>query len=414
MEEKQQIRLNFQFLDFPGSVQLKNPDIELWLLINYGHLADRNLAVENGVAESSIDYSQIAKPTFFGRKVCDGGMKDELRKYSLKKRVYLGPTSLDDALGMILCNMGLVQKQMFAYEPFIGTGSIAIAMTHFGAMVTGSDIDPRVLRGDMHAGKDLEHITNNAKYYAEKKVQQQQQTEGGDVFKAGLQNIFESTRKPKQQQGAAAAAASSSSSAVSRDVFGNFRVYNLPLPELIRMDHHLLDRHFNFAACPDGFFDVIVTDPPYGIRAGAKKSGRKGGVEYSISEERRYDHIPSTQTYPVEEVMLDLMHTAAKTLTLHGRLVYLLPTPYDFSTQDLPLHPCLTLLDVCHQGLSSRHGRRAVVMAKTSHFTASTEAEFNQYKQRVLAGEDEGFGLLMSKLEAALAADAHENENVVK
>ena len=23
----------------------------------------------------------------------------------------------------------------------------------------------------------------------------------------------------------------------------------------------------------EGFFDVIVTDPPYGIRAGAKKSG---------------------------------------------------------------------------------------------------------------------------------------------
>jgi hypothetical protein len=24
----------------------------------------------------------------------------------------------------------------------------------------------------------------------------------------------------------------------------------------------------------EGFFDVIVTDPPYGIRAGAKKSGQ--------------------------------------------------------------------------------------------------------------------------------------------
>jgi tRNA (guanine10-N2)-methyltransferase len=63
-------------------------------------------------------------------------------------------------------------------------------------------------------------------------------------------------------------------------------------------------------------FDVIVTDPPYGIRAGAKKSGKKGGVAYTIEKERRFDHIPSTQTYAVEEVMLDLLHTAAKLLVM--------------------------------------------------------------------------------------------------
>jgi len=31
------------------------------------------------------------------------------------------------------------------------------------------------------------------------------------------------------------------------------------------------------AADAEGFFDVIVTDPPYGIRAGAKKSGQVTG-----------------------------------------------------------------------------------------------------------------------------------------
>jgi tRNA (guanine10-N2)-methyltransferase len=59
---------------------------------------------------------------------------------------------------------------------------------------------------------------------------------------------------------------------------------------------------------------VIVSDPPYGIRAGAKKTGRSQPVTYSIPEERRHDHIPSTQRYPVEEVMLDLLHTAARAL----------------------------------------------------------------------------------------------------
>jgi hypothetical protein len=37
-------------------------------------------------------------------------------------------------------------------------------------------------------------------------------------------------------------------------------------------------------------------------------------VEYTVAPERRIDHIPCTQHYPVEEVMLDLLHTAAKTL----------------------------------------------------------------------------------------------------
>lgn len=47
-----------------------------------------------------------------------------------------------------------------------------------------------------------------------------------------------------------------------------------------------------------------------------------------------------------------------------GVLTYLLPTPYDFSESDLPVHPCLQLTQVCHQALSSRHGRRAIVMRK--------------------------------------------------
>lgn len=136
-----------------------------------------------------------------------------------------------------------------------------------------------------------------------------------------------------------AGSADRSLDSTKRDIFENFRSYNLEKPELIRMDNHLLDRHIqlrtNSTICPartqtqgvsaagdsanrvsagpvhvraasssdradsafspseqheyesnssrsisrqevghfDGMFDVIVTDPPYGIRAGAKKSG---------------------------------------------------------------------------------------------------------------------------------------------
>lgn len=41
------------------------------------------------------------------------------------------------------------------------------------------------------------------------------------------------------------------------------------------MDNHLFDRHIMCfqSAQSEGLFEAIVTDPPYGIRAGAKKSG---------------------------------------------------------------------------------------------------------------------------------------------
>lgn len=203
-----------------------------------------------------------------------------------------------------------------------------------------------------------------------------------------------------------------------RDIIENFKAYGLTQPELIRMDNHLLDRHCKFSTTKDsameGIFDVIVTDPPYGIRAGAKKSGRKSNLDYRITEEKRDDHIPATQHYPVEEVMLDLLHTAARILRMDGRLVYLIPTTYDFTMEDLPVHPCLKIVTVCHQELSSRHGRRAVVMQKVKCYDLQEEQNFQDYKRSVLAGNATGFGQLIGKLERALAGDAHDNSEVAK
>ena len=103
-----------------------------------------------------------------------------------------------------------------------------------------------------------------------------------------------------------------------RDIFSNFKAYGLPIPELIRMDNHLIDRHLiSYAGLEpttqsaisadsesglEGFYEVIVTDPPYGIRAGGRKSGKSFPVTYSVPPEKREEHIPSTQQYPVRIV----------------------------------------------------------------------------------------------------------------
>ena len=118
-----------------------------------------------------------------------------------------------------------------------------------------------------------------------------------------------------------AGSADQSSDSTKRDIFENFSAYSLEKPELVRMDNHLLDRHLQIVGssgaagaigggsgacgsamtpCPsssvtassgtslqqnvlDGMFDVIVTDPPYGIRAGAKKSGNSYHRSYAAS-----------------------------------------------------------------------------------------------------------------------------------
>ena len=82
---------------------------------------------------------------------------------------------------------------------------------------------------------------------------------------------------------------------------------------------------------------------------GAKKSGKKNGVTYELLDSNRVTHIPSVQNYPVEEVMLDLLHTAALLLSVTGRLVYLIPTTYDFELTDLPVHPCFVINTTCEQ-----------------------------------------------------------------
>lgn len=97
-------------------------------------------------------------------------------KYSLKLRPYLGPTSTDHELALLMANQGQVREGDFVYDPFVGTGSIAAALQHFKAFVFGSDLDIRVIKGygvgrkTKNDIKDLDKIERfdiftNFKYY---------------------------------------------------------------------------------------------------------------------------------------------------------------------------------------------------------------------------------------------------------
>ncbi|CAK0900664.1 unnamed protein product [Prorocentrum cordatum] len=74
----------------------------------------------------------------------------------------------------------------------------------------------------------------------------------------------------------------------------------------------------------EGWCDCIVTDPPYGVRAGAKKQGRNsGGRQVEIQDRETY--IPSKVGYGEDEMAKDLLVLAASALRDGGRLVFLAP-----------------------------------------------------------------------------------------
>lgn len=151
------------------------------------------------------------------------------------------------------------------------------------------------------------------------------------------------------------------------NIVSNFQQFKLPRPELIRSDNAIYHRHFSSHAEP--WVDAIVTDPPYGIRAGARKSGTKKEI-IPIPEEQRLDHIPQTKPYNVADVMADLLDVAARVLVMGGRLVYVIPsfaTDFDLSC-DLPQHDCLETMHISYQPFTVELGRRLVTMQKTKTY----------------------------------------------
>lgn len=136
MPEQQERRMRFKHLPFLGKVQLKGADAtRFWLIENYGKRDD-------GAPQAQEEPLEI----FFGRQV-GLGRRDLVARYDLKRRSFLGPTSMDNELAFIMANMARVRPGSLVCDPFVGTGSLLVPCTVFGARCVGTDIDVRILRG---------------------------------------------------------------------------------------------------------------------------------------------------------------------------------------------------------------------------------------------------------------------------
>ena len=155
-----------------------------------------------------------------------------------------------------MANMGCARPGRVCYDPFSGTGSLLIAAAHYGSVCLGSDIDHKM-----------------------------------SSMREGQKNITT-----------------------------NFKHYDLPLPQLL-LDIVRCDNSRNSslwaATRKRPLFDAIICDPPYGIRAGAKKLGVKEGTVVRVPPpEFTKVHIPQTVAIGMDEVLEDLFDLADRTLII--------------------------------------------------------------------------------------------------
>eukprot|EP00037_Helgoeca_nana_P016674 m.156709 g.156709 ORF g.156709 m.156709 type:complete len:671 (+) comp23635_c1_seq2:246-2258(+) len=277
--------------------------------------------------------------TFFGPLVAVSS-REEITPYSLKTRKLIGNTSMDPELSFIMANMGHAAKGSIVLDPFVGTGSLLYAAAHFGAMVVGTDINKSVLHG---LGK-----TSRAK--AEDKQRRPDENIAATMVQYGLADRFLGLWLVDQSN-------------------NTWRDGQTPL------------------------FDSIITDPPYGIREGARKVSTKSGGDGADGSGSGYWSRTESEGYTADSVYGDLLNFAARVLRPGGRLVYWLPViQADYNEAQVPRHPCLDLVANTEQSLSGKLARRLITMVKRAEWdpsvgSSSSEAPAlnNDFRAKIFA-----------------------------
>nr|CAG4707994.1 unnamed protein product [Naegleria fowleri] len=264
-------------------------------------------------------HQAVLKTIYFTRKIGEGG-RHLITEYDLKKRKYIGTTSMNATLSFLSANMALASSKTLIYDPFVGTGSIIVSVAHYGSHVIGSDLDIRVVRG---------------KNFRQK---------GNVESDANIQTNF--------------------------DQYGLTRKAGL---ELLRVDmsqtqvwRSMCHKNHKIAR---PFLDAIVCDPPYGNREGPRKIGRHKPLDPNSTALERENYFPGTITYDVKEMYQDLLEFAAKSVVKHGRMVaWLFNFNEDYSEEVIPQHRCFKLLYNSLDPLNSKYHRRLLTYEKIDDY----------------------------------------------
>ncbi|GMT33368.1 hypothetical protein PFISCL1PPCAC_24665, partial [Pristionchus fissidentatus] len=246
---------------------------------------------------------------FFCRLIGHGqfGLKND---FNLQDRIYIGNTTMDPELSFIQANISAVKSADVVIDPFCGTGGLLLPAAKFGALVMGSEINYQIAKA-----------------------------------------VGRSSRAGVDKRGA------------DESTAANFEQYGL--------SHKLLcilmgdaSRHDMWK--DDEFVDVIVSDPPYGIREKGRKIGFKERKEHwTLPGSEHAQHFPEKQVYSLASVFCDLVDFAASRLRVGGRVSFWFPViREEYSTDVLPAHPSMKLVENCEQTLTLKTSRRLLCYEK--------------------------------------------------
>uniref|UniRef100_A0A0K0DWI4 tRNA (guanine(10)-N2)-methyltransferase homolog n=1 Tax=Strongyloides stercoralis TaxID=6248 RepID=A0A0K0DWI4_STRER len=250
---------------------------------------------------------------YFGRFV-NFGQGQLKTKYNLKDRPYIGNTTMDPELSFIQANLVLAQKGFLAIDPFVGTGGLILPLAEFGCSVTGTEINYQIARSIGKSSRVGEGILTEKNTH----------------------------RANFEQYG----------------TFGKF-LYHCHADA----SHHNLWR---LQKNGDGIFDIIVADPPYGLREKGRKIGKKDRKEHwTLPGQVHMEHFPEKTKYDIKTMYLDILNMAARNLVVKGRLAFWFPVfPAEYTIDVIPNHPCMKLISNCEQPLGIKYSRRLLVYEK--------------------------------------------------
>ena len=223
------------------------------------------------------DYELDAKlpyHLYFGRLIGEGGRK-AINLYNLKKRSYIATTSMDAELSLITANLTQAGPGKLAYDPFMGTGSFPLACAHFGAVVFGSDLDGRSIRG-----KGSRSVRNNFHQY-----------HTAHLYLGGF--IADLTNSP-------------------------LRTSTFPHSPDPTDNNQGKDEKHSHLQPP---LDAILCDPPYGVREGLKVLGSTRAHLHEVVHladgtpaHLQANYLPPKRPYSLVRMLEDILEFAAERL----------------------------------------------------------------------------------------------------
>ncbi|KAG4067199.1 hypothetical protein HA402_000190 [Bradysia odoriphaga] len=284
----------FGFLPLKGEVNLKDPEVNWWYIEYYG-------LDNNNVPEKPFDI-------VFGKWLVDG-RRSIIKDISLKTRKFIGNTSMDPQLSLLMANQALAGKGDLVFDPFVGSGSLLVAAAKFGAYVMGTDIDFLMLHAKTRPTRKSQSIREK-----------------------------------------------------DESIRANLRQYGC---EQLYVDV-LVSDFSNSIWNRNIMFDSIITDPPYGIREAIERVERKEHLKPNTITENDV-HYPSTSHYNLSDLYENLLNFSAKHLKLGGRLVSWIPVfKNDYCEEYLPKHNSLQLVANSEQDISAISSRRLLTYEKVS------------------------------------------------